>query len=145
MNQEETRPADGALQGRPKVLVVDDEPTVREMLERVLGAEGFIVHVANGIDEALDGLEKTSFNAVVLDVHLPDPDGGQRSGIDLLRFIRNHERLRHIPVLMLTGGNLTETEEQTILGLQAYVLNKAEGWHTLYQYLKHLTTSKNPD
>jgi CheY-like chemotaxis protein len=145
VGQQETRLTDPDFQSRRQgpasILVVDDEPGVRETLERLLGHEGFIVCVAGGIDEALDELEKTTFDAVVLDVHLPDSTGGKRSGIDVLVFIRNHERLRRIPVLMLTGGDLTDAEEKTILGLQSYVLNKSEGWRTLYPYLKHLTAT----
>jgi adenylate cyclase len=126
---------------RARILVVDDEPGVRETLERLLGHEGFVVCASGGIDEALDELERTSFDAVVLDVRMPDPTGGKRSGIDVLNFIRNHERLRRIPVLMITGVNLTDTEEKAILGLQSYVLNKSEGWRTLYPYLRHLTAT----
>lgn len=132
------------VSGRGQVLLVDDEPGVRDTLGRLLGLEGFSVRAAAGIDEALDELERTTFRAIVLDVHLPDPTHGKRSGIDVLAFIRNHERLHQIPVLILTGGNLTEEEERAILDLKAYVLNKSEGWHTLYEYLKHLTASPPP-
>lgn len=129
---------------RKQVLIVDDDSGVRETLERLLGHEGFTVRVAGQVDDALNQLERTSFDAVVLDVRMPDPTQG-RSGIDVLNFVRNHEHLRHIPVLILTGGTLTETEEKTILGLHAYVLNKSEGWHMLYQYLKHLTGTSASD
>jgi CheY-like chemotaxis protein len=140
MGNETAGAADSGLPGRAKVLVVDDDPLVRETLVRLVSQEGFVVHVASGIDEALDELQRTRFGAVVLDVHLPDSNGGERSGIDVLTFIRNHEHLRQLPVLILTGGNLTEDEEKTISNLQAYVLNKSEGWKTLYAYLKHLTS-----
>lgn len=121
--------------------MIDDEPGVRDTLKRLLGREGFIVRVAEGIDDALQALEQTIFNAVVLDIHMPDPTGRQRSGVDVLNFIRHHDRLCRIPVLILTGGDLTEGEEKTILGLEAYVLNKSEDSRTLSSYLRHLTAA----
>ena len=125
-----------------KILVVDDEASVRDTLQRLLGLKGFDVSVAEGIDEALDALGKTRFDAVVLDVRMPDSTGKQRSGIDVLGFIRNYEHLRRIPVLILTGGDLTDAEEKAILGLDSYVIPKSEGWQTLFPYLKHLTNAR---
>ena len=123
-----------------KVLVVDDDPKIRQLLQRILTFEGFLVQTADGPADAAEILRTAMFQAVVLDVRMPDPSGGQGTGIDVLTFMRSHERFRSIPVLILTGGLLTEAEEQTILDLQAYVLNKAEGHRPLVEYLKHLTS-----
>jgi CheY-like chemotaxis protein len=143
VRQHSTRPTGSAsshesAEGPAKIIVVDDEAAVRDTLKRLLALEGFDVCVAEGIDEAVAALEQTSVNAVVLDVHMPDSTGRQRSGIDVLRFIRNHEHLRQIPVLILSGGDLTDSEEKAILDLDAYVFDKADGWRLLFPYLKHL-------
>lgn len=122
------------------VLVVDDDPRIREVLQRILSHEGFVVRTAGSPDEAVNALQSASFDAVILDVRMPDPTGMQRSGIEVLSFMRNHDHLRSLPVLILTGSNLSETEEKAIWGLQAYVLQKAEGHQPVLEYLKHLTS-----
>lgn len=122
------------------VLVVDDDPKIREMLQRILSREGFAVRTAGSPNEAVNALQSASFEAVVLDVRMPDPNGVERSGIEVLTFMRNHDHLRALPVLIVTGSNLSETEEKAIWGLQAYVLQKAEGHQPVLEYLKHLTS-----
>ena len=59
----------------PLVLVVDDEATVRQALERALRLEGFAVATAAGGVEALDAIGRMPPSAVVLDVTMPDLDG----------------------------------------------------------------------
>lgn len=125
------------------VLVVDDDRKIRELLQRILSHEGFAVLTAGSPDEALVALQSVSFEAVVLDVRMPDQHGVERSGLEVLSFMRNHEALRSIPVLIVTGSDLTEAEEKEIWGLQAYVLQKAEGHQPVLEYLKHLTSSKS--
>jgi CheY-like chemotaxis protein len=127
-----------------RVLVVDDEPIVRDALEQRLTREGFIVRAAAGLNQAFEALRTPAFDVVVLDIRMPDPSGLKRSGIDVLSFIRIHEHLKGLPVLVLTGGGLSDAEEEAIWGLQAYVLRKGEGWRMLLHYLKHLTSSQTP-
>lgn len=126
------------------VLVVDDDRKIREMLQRILSQEGFTVRTADSPDEAVEALRGTRFNAVVLDVRMPESSGKQRSGIEVLTFMRDDEDLLSIPVLILTGIELSETEEKAIWGMHAYVLNKAEGHQPVLEYLKHLTSSPKP-
>jgi CheY-like chemotaxis protein len=133
--------ADASL---PNVLVVDDERRIRDMLQRILTREGFGVRTANGPDEAVAALETTKFDAVVLDVRMPEPTGKERSGLEVLAFMRKHDHLRSVPVLIVTGSDLTEREEQAIWGLQAYVLRKSEGHQPVLEYLKHLTHPPTP-
>ncbi|MFL5780885.1 MAG: response regulator transcription factor [Thermoleophilaceae bacterium] len=73
----------------PLVLVVDDEATVRQALERALRLEGFAVATAAGGNEALTAVAERPPSVVVLDVTMPDLDGVsvvrklRASGIDL--------------------------------------------------------------
>ncbi|NKN32684.1 EAL domain-containing protein [Marichromatium bheemlicum] len=60
-----------------QLLVVDDEPRSRASLERLLGARGFCVHSAAGVEEALALLERQHFDLVLLDLILPVGDGVQ--------------------------------------------------------------------
>jgi two-component system, OmpR family, response regulator MprA len=80
-----------------QVLVVDDEYAVRSSLERVLCHEGYLVATAGSGREALEAIERSSPDAVVLDLMLPTgPDG-----LDVCRRLRaDGDRT---PVLMLTA------------------------------------------
>jgi len=79
-----------------RVLVVDDEPAVREAIEEVLDVEGYEVGVAADAEAALAALESERPDALVLDLMLP-----RASGIDLCRRLRaSGDRT---PVLMLTA------------------------------------------
>ena len=93
------------------VLVVDDEPMVREVLTQYLQHDGFgVVEAADG-DEAVDLLERHRPDLVLLDLMLP-----KRHGLDVLRQLRNAKV--ETPVLILSG--LTEpTKKVQGLGIGA--------------------------
>jgi EAL domain-containing protein (putative c-di-GMP-specific phosphodiesterase class I) len=80
----------------PRVLLVDDEDSVRRASARVLGAEGFEVVQAEDGRAALAHLERGDFDVVVSDVMMP-----HMSGLELLRAIR--QRDLELPVILLTG------------------------------------------
>ncbi len=79
-----------------RLLVVDDEPNIRELLSTSLRFAGFEVHTAADGAEALRQAETTRPDLVVLDVMLPDLDG-----FAVTRRLR--ERGREVPVLFLTA------------------------------------------
>jgi two-component system response regulator MprA len=79
-----------------RVLVVDDEPAVREVLERILMVEGFDVALAGDGREAIRSQAVTPANAVVLDVLMPGLDG-----LEVCRRMRDTGD--HTPVLLLTA------------------------------------------
>ncbi|HEX4815853.1 MAG TPA: response regulator transcription factor [Nonomuraea sp.] len=79
-----------------RLLVVDDEPALREALQSSLEFEGYEVVTANDGQEALDELARSSCDAVVLDVMMPRLDG--LTACRRLRAAGNH-----VPVLMLTA------------------------------------------
>jgi two-component system nitrogen regulation response regulator NtrX len=84
------------------ILVVDDEPGVREALEGILGDEGFeVISVATG-EEGLAVLASTRFDAVLLDVWLPGIDG-----IETLTRMR--DRRVDTEVVMISGHGTIET------------------------------------
>jgi two-component system response regulator MprA len=79
-----------------RILVVDDEPAVREAVERALRLDGHDVLLAADGHEALDTLDSRAPDAVVLDVLMPRVDG-----LELCRQMR--QRGDRTPVLMLTA------------------------------------------
>lgn len=91
-----------------KVLVVDDMATMRRIVKNVLKQLGFsrVEEAENGA-EALQKLRAEAYGLVVSDWNMP-----VMTGIDMLRAIRSDEKLKSIPVLMVTAeaqqGNLIE-------------------------------------
>ena len=81
-----------------KILVVDDDPAIRQLLNDVLEMDGHDVHLAVDGNDGLRLLELTRPDFVVLDVMMPGIDG-----YDVLRAIRAQEG-DPLPVLMLTAA-----------------------------------------
>jgi DNA-binding response OmpR family regulator len=89
------------------VLVVDDEPIVREVVVRYLEREGYRTLEAADGDAAREAIERAGADLVVLDVMLPGTDG-----LELCRWIRSRSQL---PVIMLTARG---EEADRIVGLE---------------------------
>lgn len=83
---------------RPRVVVIDDEPTVAEMTALALASQGFAVEFATSGPAGLKLVQDTLPDAVVCDVRMPDLDGEQ-----LVGQLRADLRTRKIPVLFLSG------------------------------------------
>ena len=102
---------------RPTILVVDDEPRIRDVLTAALQRAGFAVRPAQTGREALV-LLKDEPDLVVLDVSLPD-----LSGLGVCRAIRERPATAAIPVLMLSGVYLESDDRARALeaGADAYL------------------------
>jgi two-component system, OmpR family, response regulator MprA len=82
--------------GQERVLVVDDEPAVREALRRALTLEGYSVALAEDGTRALDALLDAPVDAIVLDILMPPPDG-----LEVCKQLRRAGD--RTPILMLTA------------------------------------------
>ncbi|MCB2217591.1 MAG: response regulator [Desulfobulbaceae bacterium] len=82
----------------PLILVVEDSPTARKVINVVLKREGFGVVEAGSGEEAIAAAETINPSLILLDVMLPDT-----TGFDLLPRLRDFAHLVEIPVIMLTG------------------------------------------
>jgi len=80
-----------------RVLVVDDELDIRNLLRVMISAAGYQVALAGTGQEALRALEQDQFDVVVLDVMMPGMDGWE-----VCRQIKSSSRLKDIPVIFLT-------------------------------------------
>ena len=92
---------------RAHVLVVDDEPGIRELLGEILGDEGFSVSTAASGEDALEALASELFDVVLLDVWLPGMDG-----IEVLRQMRAGGH--RVPVVVISGHATTELAVRAI-------------------------------
>jgi phosphate regulon transcriptional regulator PhoB len=93
-----------------KVLVVDDEPDIVELVSYNLKKEGFEVSSASDGEEALNRLRKGGFDVLILDLMLPGIQG-----MELCRILRNDPKTKNLPIIMLTAKG---EEVDRILGLE---------------------------
>ncbi|MBF0554170.1 MAG: response regulator [Nitrospirae bacterium] len=96
---------------RKKILCVDDEPVNLQLLDAFLRPQGYEMLMAASGAEALELICATCVDIVLLDVMMPDMDG-----FEVCRYIKKNEKLRHIPVIIMTA--LTDKKER-IRGIEA--------------------------
>ncbi|MBM3412378.1 MAG: response regulator [Bacteroidetes bacterium] len=83
-----------------KVLIVDDEPDIRELLHYNLVADGYEVTLAKDGDEALDKAKKNIPDLILLDVMMP-----KKSGVELCHLLRSQQQFNNTLIVMLTALN----------------------------------------
>jgi len=107
-----------AIRGR--VMVVEDEAYVRQSLADLLGARGFDVQLAGGVDEAIAALARMPIDVVLTDLKMPG-EGGD----DLVRRVR--AAYADLPVIVLTGhGTVRSAVECLKEGASDYILKPAD-------------------
>jgi excisionase family DNA binding protein len=82
----------------PVVLVVDDDPAVREVVRANLVFEGYTVHEAGSAEEGLRLLDEEPPDLILLDVMMPEVDGWE-----MLRHVQERHGVGAIPVIMFSG------------------------------------------
>ena len=102
-----------------KILVVDDMSTMRRIVKNIMKQLGFAnVEEAENGQDALDKLKTESFGFVISDWNMP-----VMTGIDLLRAIRADDKLKAIPVLMVTAEAQKENLVEAIkAGVSNYIV-----------------------
>src|SRR5689334_23619176 len=88
--------------GKGRILIVDDEPSMREMLRIVLRRDGYDVQLADSGREAIDQLRQNNFDLLLSDIKMPDV-----SGVDVLRAAK--EINRDLVAFMMTAYASTST------------------------------------
>jgi DNA-binding NtrC family response regulator len=100
-----------------RILVVDDEADIRDLVQEILSEEGYAVDVAANAAEARATCARQVPDLVLLDIWMPDTDG-----ISLLREWQQSQSLAAAPVVMMSGHGTVETAvEATRLGAVDYV------------------------
>jgi DNA-binding response OmpR family regulator len=93
------------------VLVVEDEPHIRDLVALHLDLEGWTADVVGDGLEALERLRQNGYDLVILDIMLPGLDG-----LTLLKALRRESRNTDVPVLLLTARR---EESDKVLGLES--------------------------
>jgi two-component system chemotaxis response regulator CheY len=101
-----------------RILIVDDSATIRKMVRaslRPLGSAEFI-EAATGL-EAIEQIAVGAVALMILDLNMPD-----MHGMDVLKFVRKHQALRNLPVVVLTTrGDDSSRETALAAGATEYL------------------------
>ena len=95
----------------PRVLVVEDEAHIRELIQLHLGLEGLDIEAVEDGQEALALASEDSYDLIILDLMLPGVDG-----ISICRAVRREGPNQDVPILMLTARR---EESDKVLGLES--------------------------
>lgn len=98
-----------------KILVVDDEPDVRNFLAACIQDAGFIVDSAVDGQDALEKIEKEMPDLMTLDMVMP-----RKSGIELIRTLRKNDKWSKLPVIVITAHARNEFASEDIKGFNAF-------------------------
>jgi two-component system, chemotaxis family, sensor kinase CheA len=103
---------------RPTILVVDDSLTTRMLEKAILESAGYEAVLARDAEEALEILNRNTFNLIVVDFEMPG-----MNGLELTRSIRQKPQSSEIPILMLTSRGSDEDKRKGLAaGVQAYLV-----------------------
>jgi CheY-like chemotaxis protein/HPt (histidine-containing phosphotransfer) domain-containing protein/two-component sensor histidine kinase len=131
LDMEELRPIQGA-----KILLVEDNEINQQVAQELLEQAGFLVDIANHGQEALDMLEATAYDCVLMDVQMPVMDGFTATGR-----IREQPRFQDLPVLAMTANATVEDREKALeAGMNDHIakpINPGALFSALLQWVEH--------
>ena len=94
-----------------KILVVDDEPDIQQLISRRLKSNGYEVATAGSGDEALKKMPEIRPDLIILDVMMPPPNGFQ-----VCRTLKDDPKYQKIPIILLTARS---TESDQFWGMES--------------------------
>jgi len=100
-----------------KVLVIDDEPAMHQLLKVILEGDGFELVGPKEHGEAESYVRKRRPDLIILDIMMPEVDG-----FEILEGLKGDEKTRHIPVIVLSVLNVEEDIDRALsLGADLYL------------------------
>ncbi len=116
------------------VLVVDDSVNTREIEKSILEAYGYIVATAEDGEEAFEKTRETLYDLVITDVEMPRLDG-----FSLTKRLRDDERYRNVPIIIVTSLEKDEDKKRGItVGANAYIVKGAFDQSNLIETVQSL-------
>lgn len=105
-----------------KILIVDDDPDIRDILKLTLSEENYEVIEAKDGEEAMKIISSKALDLILIDYKMPKMDGQQ-----VCRLVKNDLLLRHLPVIMVTGkGEINDKVTGIDAGADDYIVKPFE-------------------
>lgn len=105
-----------------RILVVDDEEAVRALLKRLLSLHSYTVDTAVDGADAVDQLQKRTYDLLIIDRNMP-----KMSGVDAVAILRTCPRFNALKILMLTHDSITrDIDEAFEKGVDGYIVKPFE-------------------
>ncbi|MFQ5713942.1 MAG: response regulator [Candidatus Scalinduaceae bacterium] len=120
---------------KKKILIIDDEETIRFTIKKILSKEGYEVSTANGYYEAFDIMARRDFDLIFTDLMLED-----KIGLDVLREVKKINPI--CPVILNTGNPDVLTESESMRLGASYYLPKPVTKDTLLHIVNMVLNSK---
>jgi len=121
---------------KPRVLCVDDEPVILQILRRLLEVQGFEPVVCGDPLAAMSAFDAGQFDVVITDIHMPRMDG-----LSLMRALR--ERQPELPVVVVTGHGTVDTAIQALReGATGMLVKPFTGEELLAEVRRALSTAQ---
>ena len=104
----------------PGVLVIDDDPNDLRLIEKILTQSGrYRTFLAEGGRKGWEAINARMPHAIILDIFMPEMDG-----FYILEKLRENPTLREIPVLVVSGGGLTNEQQQQLKSFGQRLITK---------------------
>ncbi|MBF0224712.1 MAG: response regulator [Desulfobacterales bacterium] len=117
-----------------KILVAEDNVTNQEIAKAVLEGAGIAVEIANNGKEAINVLQTSSFDAVLMDIQMPEMDGFKATA-----FIREDLKLDALPIIAMTAHAMKGDDEKCLKsGMNGYItkpINQENLFRTLSKFI----------
>lgn len=99
------------------ILYVEDNPDNRNLIRRVLNAEGYSLVEASNATQAIEKLSNEKVDLILMDINMPDVDG-----YTLTARIKHMERFNHIPIIAVTANVMRGDREKSLeAGCDGYI------------------------
>jgi DNA-binding response OmpR family regulator len=123
-----------------RILIVDDEESIRDLIREVLSPEGHELLLAADASQAFELLRRKSIDLAIVDRNMPGT-----GGIDLISLIRRNPKTAGVKVLMCTAASVTkEIDEAFAAGADDYVLKPLNFAQLVAKVAKALASPPRP-
>jgi signal transduction histidine kinase/CheY-like chemotaxis protein len=102
-----------------RVLVVDDEPDQVTLISKLLGEQGYRIAKAYDGQQAIESVKRSQPDLIILDLMMPNVNG-----FDVIEYLKGGEGTRQIPIIVLTGQELTRKQTQDLNGKVERIVKK---------------------
>jgi len=119
---------------KPKILVVDDSPTIRKFISIALKIKGYEIISASDGMEALELLPNDKIDLVITDLNMPNIDG-----FNLIERIRSNENFLNTPIIVMSNLSDSEDIERAMqLGANSYIIKPFDQNNLIKEVAKYL-------